>query len=461
MMFDALPYYSLIVSFSISVLYVVWLIAGMKRLTHWKLNRFILLMIPVVSLIIGLLPFLLPAATVYDIQPVTLELLPLEELPVTRMEQPVMSMSFSDWLQVLYIVYWVGFVVSILITLLGIISVLLILSRCKPLPADRRVMLYAGKEVVPFSWWRWIVMSEQDFNGNGEIILEHELSHLRCGHWLDLLLINLVKALTWYCPATYLLARDMTVNHEFEADRSVIASGYNAAEYQTYLIEKATNRRFANSVVCGINNPYSLIKTRIIMMKKQKSRSGSRFRALVLLPAALLIAVIAGSLHFAADAQSTNSKTVTVTNKKTVTECAISLTDEELMQPREADLVLPEIGSDIWVMWMKNLKYPKELVGSGAQGRVMLKVRVSSSGKITSASVFESSGHKSLDEEAIRVVTGTEGLTPATYKGNKADIDCLLPIVFQQNGTKVPPMKDSDSGYILGRKGKVKPAANK
>lgn len=461
MIFNAMPYYSLVVSLALTALYAAWLMTGMRRQTHWRLNRVAMLMIVAVSLAVGLLPFVMPSAiTVYDARIIPYEMTAIAtqqfDVGIADSARVLNMAALLPWLQV---VYWAGLILSVSITLFGLIRVWIIIRKCTPMQSDKRVLLLDGNGVVPFSWWKWVVMTKRDFNDNGNIVLAHELAHLRCKHWIDLLVINLVKALTWYCPTTYLLARDIAVNHEFDADNSVLAAGHDAAEYQMYLIEKATNRRFANSVVCGINNPYSLIKTRIIMMQKQKTRSSARFRALGLVPVAVFIAVVAASPRFAANARPVMSQPDAVINKVKVTECAITLTDEQLMQPREADLVLPEIGPEVWGKWMKNMKFPQELVANGgAQGRVMLKVRVSTAGKITNVSVFESSGHKAFDQEAMRVVDGTEGLTPATYKGNKADIDCLLPIVFNQKGSPLPPIKDGDSGFILGRKGKVKPA---
>ncbi len=455
-MFDALPYFSLIVSLAISVLYVAWRLTGLMRRTHWRLNRVVLLLIPAVSVLIGLLPFVSRIITIYDVQPAAIAIQTLTALPSDAVDGEAMrSLNFALLLPALRIIYWTGLVLSASITLFGLFRVWHIIRKCAPLIGDTRVRLFSGKNVIPFSWWKWIVVPANDFQENGVVILAHELAHIERRHWLDLLLINLLKTLTWYCPATYLLARDMAMNHEFDADNSVISAGYDAAEYQKYLVEKATNRRFANSVVCGINNPYSLIKTRIIMMQKQKTRSVARFRALGLVPVAMLIAVVAASPKFTANAMDSKAKPEVVTNKVKVTEVAITLTDEQLMQPREADLVLPEIGPDVWKKWMTEMKYPK--AAGSAQGRVLLKVRVSTAGKITNVSVFQSSGNEAPDNEAKRVVDGTEGLTPATYKGNKADLDCLLPIVFNQNGSPIAPLNSGDSGFILGRKGKVLP----
>lgn len=458
MRFSAMPYYSLVVSLALTVLYVAWLMTGMRRQTHWRFNRIAMLMIVAVSLAVGLLPFVMPAAiTVYDARIIQSDMVAIATQPLDAGSVESAGMlnmaALLPWLQM---VYCAGLILSVSITLFGLIRVWVIIRKCTPMQSDKRVLLFDGNGVVPFSWWKWVVMTKRDFNDNGNVVLAHELAHLRCRHWIDLLVINFVKALTWYCPTTYLLARDIAVNHEFDADDSVLAAGHDAAEYQKYLIEKATNRRFANSVVCGINNPYSLIKTRIIMMQKQKTRGSARFRALGLVPVTVFIAVVAASPRFAANARPVvMSQPDVVTNKVKVTECAITLTDEELMQPREADLVLPEIGSEVWKKWMTEMKYPK--AAGGAQGRVLLKVRVSTAGKITNVSVFQSSGNEALDNEAKRVVDGTEGLTPATYKGNKADIDCLLPIVFNQNGSPIAPLNVGDSGFILGRKGKVLP----
>lgn len=446
------PFYSLIVSVSLSVLWCAWRIMRLRKLTHWHLNRVVLLLIPIFSLLVGMIPFLIP-----DTAPTTVEVNPVASPTVT--DAGISPLNFEDGglpvvsrsvMLYISIIYWIGFVLSMTYMLVGLSLVFRIIREAK-ISADNDKLLFAVKgNVMPFSWGRWVVMSESDYRDNGSVILIHEMKHLHGRHWLDLLLVNAVKALTWYCPISYVIAHDIAENHEFEADNAVIQAGYNASDYQLFLVNRMTNRRFANSAVCGINNPYSLIKTRILMMKRKKSRRSAMLRVFGFIPVAILLAVAAKSPLLAVCVQ-TNAQTsiADVVQSKKVSEAAIMLTDDELMKPRPGEIQLPKSTKEVYTKWSRELRYPYELAAEGKQGRVILKVHVTTHGEITEGTVFRSSGHQAFDDEAIRAIKGTTGLTSATYNGINADIDCLMPVTFKsQSGPELPAI-GLNSGFML------------
>lgn len=448
-----MPFYSLIVSVALIVLWGVWRMTGLRRHTHWKINRVVLVMIPVVALLIGLIPFLMPdkglTTAAVEINPVASPAVGNADFAPLDADAAVTQPMYVDMLRYVVIIYWIGFAASLILMIAGLCQVLYIIMTSKK-SIENPNLRFSKKNVMPFSWGRWVVMPESVYRENGAVVLTHELAHLHCRHWLDLVLINIVKAVTWYCPVTYAIAHDMAENHEFEADNSVLQAGYNAPDYQRYLVKKSARRRFANSVVCGINNPYSLIKTRILMMQKKKSRRKVTLRALGFVPVAILLALAATSPVLAICVQKdTKADEKAVVNKVKVTEVAIMLTDEQLMQPRTEELTLPKLTGSVLQQWSRTLRYPEALAREGKQGRVLVKARVSTAGEITDVSVFKSSGFKAFDDEALRIIKGTTGLTGATYNGNKADIDCLVPVTFKsQSGPELPKI-EGNSGFML------------
>ena len=146
---------------------------------------------------------------------------------------------------------------------------------------DGTVLVHAGDSVRPFSWGRYIVLSDRDRAACGEAILLHERAHVRMRHSADLLLTDLCGCLQWFNPAMWLLRRELRDIHEYEADEAVISSGIDAKSYQLLLIRKAVGGRWY-SIANSFN--HSKLKNRITMMLRKKSSRWSGARVLLLLP---------------------------------------------------------------------------------------------------------------------------------------------------------------------------------
>ena len=149
--------------------------------------------------------------------------------------------------------------------------------------ADGTVLVRIGRSVTPFSWYRYIVLSEKDLAENGDAIVLHEKAHLRLRHSVDLLLTDLAGCLQWFNPAMWLLRRELRAIHEYEADEAVLDSGVDAKHYQLLLIRKAAGGRWY-SVANSFN--HSKLKNRITMMLRKRSSRWAVARVLFVLPLA-------------------------------------------------------------------------------------------------------------------------------------------------------------------------------
>ena len=149
--------------------------------------------------------------------------------------------------------------------------------------ADGTVLVRIGRSVTPFSWYRYIVLSENDLAEKGDAIVLHEKAHLRLRHSVDLLLTDLAGCLQWFNPAMWLLCRELRAIHEYEADEAVLDSGVDAKHYQLLLIRKAAGGRWY-SVANSFN--HSKLKNRITMMLRKRSSRWAVARVLFVLPLA-------------------------------------------------------------------------------------------------------------------------------------------------------------------------------
>ncbi len=133
----------------------------------------------------------------------------------------------------------------------------------------------------PFSLFRWIVMSVDDYEQHRQSILTHEQEHIRLGHTYDLLLLEAMRIFQWFNPFIWLLGHDLRAIHEYEADEAVINQGIDAKQYQQLLVLKAVGNRlqpFANTLGRGS------LKQRIMMMYQKKSNRWMMLKALFVIP---------------------------------------------------------------------------------------------------------------------------------------------------------------------------------
>ena len=133
----------------------------------------------------------------------------------------------------------------------------------------------------PFSWFRHVVVSRTDMDENRDMILEHELAHVRFGHSWDVLFVDLALIMWWFNPAMWLLRRELQSLHEYQADDAVLNRGIDAKTYQLLLIKRAVGSRL-HSVANCLN--HSNLKNRITMMCRKQSSKWQSAKLLLVLP---------------------------------------------------------------------------------------------------------------------------------------------------------------------------------
>ena len=139
----------------------------------------------------------------------------------------------------------------------------------------------------PSSWMGFIFLCRKDFLSAEATGLYsspayiHEAAHSDLHHSIDLMFIDLCSLLQWFNPAIWLLRREMTTIHEYEADKAVLDKGFNPKDYQLLLVRKAMSEA-GYSVANNLN--HSALKSRIDMMLRQPSGSRRALRLLVLVP---------------------------------------------------------------------------------------------------------------------------------------------------------------------------------
>ena len=301
--------------------------------------------------------------------------------------------------------------------------------------------------LAPFSWLRYIFLSECDMQSKPELILAHEQAHIRMGHTWDLLFTELFLWLQWFNPAAWLLRKELQAVHEFEADAAVLGMGCDSKEYKLLLIAKAVGS--SRYTLANSFNHSSLIN-RITMMQKRKSNPWARMKYAFVLPvAATAMAAFARPEISRQMAEISSAKITdlsrmvqtaaaemlrpeavdTMTTSKEVTVIGYAQFTDKVYESVEVMPEFPGGQAELLKFVAKSIKYPTEAQRRGAQGRVIVKFVVETNGSISNIHVVKSIDPL-LDAEAIRVCTTMPTWAPARQEGKAVRCYYTIPVTF-------------------------------
>ena len=261
----------------------------LSRETFHRFNRFALLGILLLSCVLPLVEISVERQTEIHHTMMTLEqwLLLANAAEMDTVPEPVQEIT---WVQVALALYLLGILFFAFRNIYSLCRLLLLLRSGKKEVAgkyinskDKVTLIVHERDIAPFSWMKYIVISRKDLNENGREILIHELAHIHHRHSWDLLVADVCIFFQWFNPASWLLKQELQNIHEYEADETVIKEGVDAKQYQLLLIEKAVGTRLY-SMANSFN--HSKLKKRITMMLKEKSSPWARLKYLYVLPLA-------------------------------------------------------------------------------------------------------------------------------------------------------------------------------
>jgi len=199
---------------------------------------------------------------------------------------PVAEKAAPWWPTALYALFWAGAAFVLLRVVISILSIARIVRQGTLVQQeDGYKVVVTDRDIDPFSWMRYIVLSRKDWEGDHTSILAHEKAHIAYGHSAELLLVDVLSALQWFNPAVWMLRSDLQELHEYEADDAVLRAGTPIKDYQYLLIRKAVGKS-GYSVANSFN--HSILKNRITMMSKSKSPLSRGLRVLYVLPLVFL-----------------------------------------------------------------------------------------------------------------------------------------------------------------------------
>ena len=431
----------------------------MSRETFHKVNRYIMLSIVFIALLLPAVnlgiesPFKGLAAAIENsfaaeepeavVGDIAIDMSAFDEqLPDVALElpplEPVEEKPFN-WLLFAAVVYFAGVALLVVRQAVMYVQVARIIARSRVVDASLygcegiSLRVHNGKE-KPFSWFRWVVVSEDDLGDGAREILIHETAHARAGHSWDIVLADAVIIMQWFNPLAWIMKNSLKDIHEFEADEAVINSGVNAKQYQLLIIKKAVGARLY-SIANSFN--HSLTKKRITMMCKEKSKKWRCAKALYIVPVAAIAALAFTTVEPVNAAESETlpkgSEFVANNEKETAENYVQQLPDgdDKVYQVCENAPAFPGGTHAMYKYLADNIKYPDEAKAAGKQGRVMVQFVVRKDGSISDVSVAKSAGNASLDKEAVRAVSSMPKWNPGTQGGKPVNVQYTIPVQFK------------------------------
>jgi len=452
----------------------------LRKESFFRFNRAMLLIIMLLALLLPLCNIHpLAWGTITASQPSSIDITPsafsilLHEITVlpTGATQVIQTAQQPWWVTPLCHLYIIGMTITLLVkfTQFGLLYRHIHRGVLWTDTQDGITLYCHAHKVAPFSWFRSIVISDEDYTHNASTILQHELGHIRHHHSFDILLLNVCQVIQWANPLAWVLGNTLRDVHEYEADDAVLRSGVNIQQYQYLLIKKAVDSSsyaFANSF------NHSSLKKRITMMLQKKSNPWMRTKALYLIPMALvtLSAFATPELTNPAsknadevtnrDKVTTNSVNVQTSTTKKMAHTTLPDGDEVLDKCEEMP-TYPGGTAGLIDFISTNLKYPPIAQEYQIQGRLLMQFTVQKDGtcadfkliksielnksdvKVVEASPdgtqeegtitpkqFEA-GKQALEEEAYRVVKLMDTWTPGKEKGEPVNVRFVLPLTFR------------------------------
>lgn len=362
----------------------------------------------------------------------------LAALTVAVVEAP--HSQWQEWLPAVVWAYAAGVAAVVLRTLWGYARLVQLIVRGRRERRDGYTLVVLPEAVVPFSFMHYIVIGEADSCRADMMVTAHELGHLRCRHWMDLVVAHAVCALLWYNPAAWLMRSELRRVHEYQADAAVLGRGFDARSYQMLLIEKAAGVRL-QSLASSLD--HSNLSKRITMMYKQNNGAARRLRVLALVPALVLAAFASKQPAVAATLSAVSSLTMASAPAAPASApaAAVAATDSKVTektaatQARPAQLPRYKGGEkEMFSYLASNIRYPEEAMKADKQGRVVVRFTVLADGRVADVQI-ERGVDPALDKEAVRVVSAMPAWEPGLdEEGKPVACGYALPVTFKLTG---------------------------
>ncbi|MEH3113370.1 TonB family protein [Pedobacter terrae] len=275
-----------------------------------------------------------------------------------------------------------------------------------------------------------------------DVIDIHEETHIKQWHSLDILFFEIIGIITWINPVIYFYKKAIKNIHEYLADELAAEFQGDKAEYAMLLLSKAFGIS-PNSLTNGFLEK-SLIKKRIFMLHKERSKKIAIIKYGIFIPLFALIIVLSSATI------RKNEKLLSITDQipmdkpLEMVENIISSPVKNVIPPHTSvDSRIDPNWKGFYQFLANNIKYPKEANSNQIRGNAQVKFNIKA-GVVTHITSNIKLG-AGCDEELMRVILLYKGFNTIADGKYALPVSFSIPESSEEFKNKLFPKSD---GYI-------------
>lgn len=271
-----------------------------------------------------------------------------------------------------------------------------------------------------------------------DVVQQHEQTHMQQMHSLDVLFLELLGIVVWFNPVIYFYKQSIKNIHEYLADEEAARFQGDKTQYSMLLLSKAFNVDL--NMLTNNFSSKSMIKKRIAMLHKEKSKKRGILKYGLFLPLFALTLLISS-------ATIRTNETIRVAAERIPLDRPLNLVEEtsSAEQRKAFDFVsvdtppsFPGGIEKFYAFVGKSIKYPPQAVKKNIQGKVFLQFIVEEDGRLSNIKVNRSLTPE-IDQEAKRVLESSPAWIPGTKDKQPVRVLYHIPISFTLSGGNTKP----------------------
>ncbi len=410
----------------------------LQRDTFFVRNRLFLLGSVLFSFVLPFIQIPLQTGNTYETYQILLNTIQISEDNLYTNAAQTTSWSI---VQLLGIVYITGVLVLSVRFIVQVLTIVKLICTGEATTYKNKRVVVIHRALSSFSFFNYIFISRDQINKREtDKILEHEYAHIKQLHSIDNLLLEFAIIFQWFNPAIWMLRKALKETHEYLADVEILEQGFSRAKYQLLLLNHTVGYQM------GMTNNFnhSLTLKRLHMMKKEKSKQVANLKVFLLIPVVIFIMGVFACTDDTKLAEDTELQEQ-ITEK--------SANDEAVYQDVDVMPEFPGGNHALRQFVARNVKYPQVARDNGIHGKIFVYFVVTKTGKVDRVSIKRSidtadlsdvtvvgykgepdklvdASIKSLEEEAMRVISGLPDWKPGKNSGKPVNVEFVIPINF-------------------------------